>query len=206
MVKDPDRLIALSYAAPDVRRKLELVFALDIALADVLRAVREPMIARIRIAWWREQLEALARGEVAAPEPLLTAIAQTFDPRAVLGLCALPEAWDMLTDPSPDIDAIMAFSTHRGAGLSLVFPDPALTKVMAYWSLADFAVHCSDPDLAARVQDEARRMAPDGLKGMPGPVRVLAGLAGDDLARPEKRRPGSPVRLLRAFRHALLPS
>lgn len=206
MVKDPDRLIALSYAASDVRPKLELAFALDTALADVLRAVREPMIARIRIAWWREQLEALAHGQAAAPEPLLTAIGKVFEAETVNALCALPDAWDMLTDTAPEIGAILEFSRLRGAGLNTVSPDAALTKVMSFWSLADFAAHCSDPALAEQARAEARRCAPASLKGIPRSFRVMAGLARDDLMRPEKRQPGSPSRLLRAFRHAMLSS
>jgi phytoene synthase len=56
MVKEPDRLLSLAYAGATVRPRLEAVFALDSALADVLRTVREPMIARIRLAGWREQI------------------------------------------------------------------------------------------------------------------------------------------------------
>ncbi len=203
MVKDPDRLLSLAYARVGVRPKLELAFLLDEALAAILRSVREPMIARIRLAWWREQLEALAAGTPDAPEPLLTRIGQALDPAEIRALADLPDAWmHLLEDPlgTPDV---ARFSTGRGGALATVFHDPALTKPLAFWSLVDFVHHCSDPALAQAVHHEAMTVMPVDRRALPAVLRVLVGLAADDLRDVDGRGRQSPGRVLRALRHAL---
>lgn len=206
MVNEPDRLLSLAYAGAKVRPRLEAAFALDTALADILRTVREPMIARIRLAWWREQLEALAKGGTTPPEPILATLADRFSASGLSALSELPDAWDVLLEDPLNLEAITRFAALRGAALASVFPAPQLTNVCAFWSMADFAFHSSDARLASEVRAQAGAMAPPRLKGLPRPLRVLAGLARDDLAQPERRTPGSPARLLSAFRHAFMTS
>lgn len=206
MVKDPDRLLSLAYAGAKLRPKLELVFALDEALADILRTVREPLIAQIRLAWWRDQLEALAAGRDAAPEPLLLRIGAILGPSGAASLAELPSAWEALLEDPLEIEAVTRFADLRSAALVPVFNSPELTIGLRFWALVDFAFHCSDPQLAAQVADAAKRLEPDVLKPLPRSARVLIGLARDDLAHPDVRHPGSPRRLLRAFRHAVLTS
>jgi phytoene synthase len=206
MVKEPDRLLSLAYAGATVRPRLEAAFALDSALADVLRTVRESMIARIRLAWWREQIEALANGGATAPEPILTLLAARFAPADLSSLSALPDAWDNLLEDPLNLAMVERFASGRAEALASVFHAPQLTKSLAFWSLVDFAFHCSEAQLAADVRASAARLAPLRLKGLPRAVRVLVGLARDDLAQPDRRFPGSPARLLRAFRHAFLTS
>lgn len=204
MVKDPDRRISLAYAVANVRPRLELAFVLDEALADILRNVREPMIARIRLAWWREQLEGLARGGETSAEPLLRDIAIHFAPSEVTPLSHLPDAWEMLLDDPLCTTSVTRFAEGRGRALASVFHDPSLTTALAFWGLVDFAFHCSEADLAEHVRAEAQGRMPEDLKPLPRPVRVLVGLAQHDLAQPDARRPGSPARLWRAFRLAML--
>lgn len=204
MVKDPDRRISLAYAVANVRPRLELAFVLDEVLADILRNVREPMIARIRLAWWREQLEVLARGGETSAEPLLQNITIHFAPCGVTSLSHLPDAWELLLDNPLHITAVTLFAEGRGRVLASVFHDPSLTTALTFWALVDFAFHCSDADLAEHVRAEALDRMPENLKPLPRPVRVLAGLARGDLAQPDARRPGSPARLWRAFRLAML--
>lgn len=206
MVKDPDRLLSLAYAGADVRARLRLAFALDEVLADVLRTVREPMIAQIRLAWWRDQLGALSTGAAPAPEPLVIQIGRIFRPAEIATLSDLTAAWELLLQDPLGNAAIVQFSNLRGSVLASVFNSPALTTTLAFWSMADFAFHCSDAKLAAEVALMAEGSAPARLRPMPRAVRVLAGLARDDLADPVARRPASPGRMIRAFRHAVLTS
>lgn len=206
MVKDPDRLLSLAYAGAIARPRLELVYALDEALADVLRQVREPMIAQIRLAWWRDQLDALATGDASSPEPLLLQIGTIFASPEVAVLCDLPSAWEHLLQDPLGKEAVVHFAELRGSVLASVFNSPALTKPLMFWAMSDFAFHCSDPALAGRVADSATHYAPGPLKRLPRAVRVLAGLARDDLADPVAGRSMSPRRMLRALRHAFLTS
>lgn len=204
MVKDPDRLLSLAYAGPSLRPRLERAFALDEAMADVLRNVQEPMIAQIRLAWWRDQLGALAAGEAAAPEPLLLRIAEALGRSEIGALGELPTAWEHLLEDPLSPDAVAHFAGLRATALAAIVNSPALTTPLTFWASIDFSAHCSDPALADAVRTSARALLPDRLAPFPRSMRVLIGLSRDDLAHPDARAPGSPKRVWRAFRHALL--
>ena len=76
---DPDRRLALAYVPAAARPAVEALWRLDVTLGAVLAAGREPMIGRIRLAWWREALEKLDR-EAPPAEPLLQALAERVVP------------------------------------------------------------------------------------------------------------------------------
>ncbi len=95
---DRDRWLATLYAPEPVRPALLAVHALDLELAKVVATTTEPMIGRIRLAWWRERLEALER-EVPA-QPVLQALAADVLPHGVSGamLAGFEDAWLALLD------------------------------------------------------------------------------------------------------------
>jgi phytoene synthase len=94
---DPDRYFAALFAPQKLRTHLFALYAFNHELARVAESVREPMLGQIRLAWWRETLEAARAGnprdhdvaramaEVLAardlPEPLFDALieARHFD-------------------------------------------------------------------------------------------------------------------------------
>ena len=51
---DPDRWQALMAAPVAARAKLLPLFALNLELARIPWATKEPMIAEMRLQWWRE--------------------------------------------------------------------------------------------------------------------------------------------------------
>jgi phytoene synthase len=73
---DPDRWLASRFA-PDAEARADLValYALDHELTHVLEAVHEPMMAEIRLTWWREAIEEIFAGEPARAHPALQALA-----------------------------------------------------------------------------------------------------------------------------------
>ena len=80
------------------------MFDIDDALAEVVARATEPALAAIKLAWWREQLEALGRKKPPA-EPRLRAAAAELLPRGITGadLAGLEESWALLlrTDDQP---------------------------------------------------------------------------------------------------------
>ena len=60
---DPDRYFAALFALEARRRHLFALYALYYELAHVLVAARQPMIADIRFAWWREAVEGARTGK-----------------------------------------------------------------------------------------------------------------------------------------------
>jgi len=74
-----DYALALWLVPRRVRPKLQAVFALDRRLQHVAHSAREPLLAQIKLAWWREQLTALDTGVVSA-EPQIQALFLILSP------------------------------------------------------------------------------------------------------------------------------
>lgn len=91
----PPARLAIAYAPADVRVAFALLLQIDNRFAGILRNAREPMIAQIKMAWWRE---AFARTAEARPkgEPLLQALNQAGDLIPFSALEALASAWEHL--------------------------------------------------------------------------------------------------------------
>jgi len=49
----PLNRLALAYAPQSTRLPLLALLALDMRLAGIVRNSREPMLAQLRLAWWR---------------------------------------------------------------------------------------------------------------------------------------------------------
>ncbi len=65
---DPDRFLTALFAAPDRREALFTLYAFNHELARAREMAREPMMALVRLQWWREVVEgARRRHEVAGP-------------------------------------------------------------------------------------------------------------------------------------------
>ena len=82
------------YAPEALRPALLALHGLDLEMASVVVGTTETMIGEIRLAWWREALEALDNGNV-PPQPLLQLAAAELLPRGVRGsqLATLEDRW-----------------------------------------------------------------------------------------------------------------
>jgi hypothetical protein len=87
---DRDRYLAAQFAPPRARARLMALLAVDAEIARVARAAREPLLAEMRLKWWRDAVLA-ALGGVAPAQPALAAFARAA---AESGLSA-----DALADP-----------------------------------------------------------------------------------------------------------
>jgi phytoene synthase len=89
---NPDVQLALGSAPEAARAALHALWAVDEALGKVLATGREPMVSRIRLAWWREALERLDR-EPPPKEPVLQGAAAHILPARLTGadLAAMEE-------------------------------------------------------------------------------------------------------------------
>ena len=66
--RDPDHYLTALFAPPARREALFALYAFDHELARARAVTREPVVALMRLAWWREVVEGAARAhEVAAP-------------------------------------------------------------------------------------------------------------------------------------------
>src|SRR5438105_1963082 len=65
---DPDRFLTALFAPQDRRELLFLLYAFNHELARAREVVSEPMLALIRLQWWREVVQGeRRRHEVAGP-------------------------------------------------------------------------------------------------------------------------------------------
>lgn len=211
---NPDLGFALGSAPEPVRAGLLALWALDEALGKVLTTGREPMISRIRLAWWREALERLDR-EPPPKEPVLEAVAAQLLTAGIKGaeLSAMEEGWLVLLGDEPiEAEALDTYAARRG---SLMFafsarllgaPDAQVTAAGAAWALVDLARHSMElHDVEAALAAARARPLP---RRWPRPLRPLGMLAV--LAERDRRRapaawepPGAPPRTARMLRHRL---
>jgi 15-cis-phytoene synthase len=212
-MKDLD--LALSYVPRPQRFQLAGLFALDAALGNVVRTTREPMVGRIRLAWWRERLQEIDQGIVPA-EPVLEATAELIAGTSLTGamLAELADRWDPLLDDFPWPGETIGAVAGRGATLFgfasniLGAGRDDLARIAgSLWSLVDVAKHCSDPESRFLLIDVARGRLGDfrgSADGSIRPLTMLGLLARRDVERwPEIEPEATPGRAWVLVRHKL---
>ena len=185
-------------------------------MGDVLRTTSDPMLAQIRLAWWREQLEGLDQGTAAPPEPRLRAVERELLPRGIRGreLASFETAWLRLLDDFPWDAGVAEAIWFRGRLLFalgaqlLARTGDDVEDAGGLWALVDAARHCSDAASRETLIGQARTFA-RGLGGarFPAalrPLSMLAVLAMRDCRRGEPFEPeGTAGRAAAMLRHRL---
>jgi len=210
---DPERRLALAYVPVARRAALETLWRLDVTLGSVLTAGREPMISRIRLAWWRDSLEKLDSMPPLA-EPMLEAVARDLLPTGLSGteLAAMEEGWAALLVPEPPAaDELDLYAKARGGRLFalsarlLGLNDQHAATGGEVWALVDLARHSgSETEASAALAAASARTLPGRWPKRLRPLGMLALLAKRDAGRGLPLAPqGSPARLLAMLRHRL---
>lgn len=177
-----------------MRPAFEALWNLDLAFADVVATTSDPAIGAIRMAWWRERLETLDRGEAAPAEPRLKAAEQELVSRGITGLelSKLEDAWLPMLSGFPWGNEVAEAFALRGQILfgvgGRLLGDQAhdAEQAGALWSLVDGAQHCSDVQSRENLIAAARAIARDLPGALPAAVRpltILGALAAYDLRR-----------------------
>lgn len=74
--EDPDRWLSSRFVADaSARADLALLYLIDNELAAVRGKARDPLVAEMRLAWWREAIEGVMAGKGGRGHPLLEALA-----------------------------------------------------------------------------------------------------------------------------------
>jgi 15-cis-phytoene synthase len=202
---DPDVTIALAYARADLRKDFAALLALDAQIGKIVRTAKEPMLARIRLAWWREQLEGL---EAAPPpaDPILQAVRVLLQRHDVNGGALVPmvNGWETLLEELPlDEGALTEYAAGRGGTLFEMADRIAKSASGVDAKVCGQAWAHNDLVRFSGV-GAARKCAvfmPKALR----PFAIFARFAERDVADgPERRaRPGSPRRMMQAAGYAL---
>ena len=198
----PHRL-ALSYAPARTRDATLALLALDARLAGIVRSDGEPVIAQMKLAWWRERLgqrpEDWPQGE-----PLLALLRKAFaDP---LPLVSLVDGWEQLLGDQLDEAAINAFATGRTTGWQMIGRGPDVVQAGREWALVDLALNLGQQSERQAVLDMARAEAWDNNR-LPRDMRALAvlhGLARRSLSGEREGLLDGPGAMLAAMRLGIL--
>lgn len=73
--RDRERWLSILWAPAAARPALVALHAYDLEQQRIVAEAKEPLLAEIKLAWWREQLDAIGRGGVPQAQPILRALA-----------------------------------------------------------------------------------------------------------------------------------
>jgi phytoene synthase len=226
---DPDRYLTALFAPPSRRADLFALYAFNLEIARAREMVREPIMGRMRLQWWRDSIDGIYAGSIrrhAIVEPLARAIARHDLPRATLDRLIDARETDMADEPPIDLPALVTYAEATASSLielALVIvgkgdaarAGPAARPVGIAWSLigllraVPFHARGHRLYLPLALLDEAG-VAPHQLFDLQPPpalarvVEVVAGEAARQLAEGRAAARGLPRRLLPALLPAVL--
>lgn len=203
----PVTRLALAYATRSSRPRLLAFIALDMRLAGIVRNSREPMLAQLRLAWWREQLRQDG-ADWPEGESLLAALRSWNGKHRELE--PLVDGWEAMTGTAPLPEAaFLQLADARGTAFAALAGDIAqgdAKRMGRNWALVDIAGRLTNPQERATVtalanaQDWRRGSLPRSLR----PLVVLHGLAKRSLRAGDNGITDSPTSLIAAMRLGLL--
>jgi phytoene/squalene synthetase len=185
---DPDRFLAVMAAPVAARARLFPLYAFNLEVARAPWVTQEPLIAEMRLQWWRDVVENAASGAAKAHEvagPLHEVIRAADLPVDVMDRLIAARRWDIHRDPHDGLPGLTEYLEDTGAGLmwlaarSLAAPDAAEAAVRAYgWATATAGYLRAVPELQARGrQPLPTGVAPQELARL-GLQRLAAARAG----------------------------
>lgn len=214
-----DLELALHYIPRPERQLVADLFALDAELGRVVETTTEPMIGRIRLAWWRERLQELDQ-DILPPEPhLQAAFAIMANAEGVNGaaLGSLADGWEPLLPPFPCPPDTPGLVSGRGfrlfqmaaAILGASSNDRERAGVAgAIWAMVDAAKRTTCKGSGEYLLTKAREVSESWRESVvPVPIRplvMLGLLARRDLKHwPDLEREATPGRAWVMIRHWL---
>ena len=190
--------------------RAETIFALDNECARIAVVAKEPLMAQIRLAWWRDGLN--AREAVSAHRsPIMDALRGIDDFESIReGLVAIIDGWEelILWDGADAADMLERYAGGRGRGLFVAL-HPARAERSAHWgrlwALWDLSGHLADEVLGRECIGQGHVLLEQDrdLSGarLPRMLAMLAGAAHHDVSRkqraPARLTPGLYMRLIR---------
>lgn len=180
--------LAASYAPRVSRDAWRALLLFDARLAGFLTQMQEPILAQMRLAWWRDQLKKPV-AERPSGDPVLGALGTTLEGRESQ-LVALVDGWErLIADPPWSDGAIAEFVAGRSAGIlgladatGSSVAEPAARDCARIWALSDLAHRARDDEERTRIFEQA--WVPVSTRELPRtlrPLAVLAKLAGRSL-------------------------
>ncbi|MBL9051517.1 MAG: squalene/phytoene synthase family protein [Tabrizicola sp.] len=166
---DPDRFRAVMAAPAHARPQLMPLYAFNLEVARAPWVTQEPLIAEMRLQWWRDVVENASSGAARAhevAEPLHELIRDFGLPLDVMDRLIAARRWDIDREAHAGPEGLAQYLEDTGAGLmwlaarALGAPDGAEGAVRAFgWATAAAGYLRAVPELASR----GRHPLPEGM-------------------------------------------
>lgn len=116
---DPDRFLAAMAAPPAARAVLFPIYAANLEIARAPWMSEEPMIAEMRLQWWRDALDEIGQGGPVRRHEVTTPLADLLDGdgAALLERLAAARRWDIYKDAFEGPAEFDAYLDATAAGL-----------------------------------------------------------------------------------------
>jgi phytoene synthase len=173
--RDRDRWLAVLWSPAAARPGLTALFALDLALWDVVATTTDPRIGEIRLAWWRERLDALGDGPPPT-QPVLIALDSAVLRGTPMGPCLSRGVTTAPELSSLEDGALLALGGNHDAAARL--RGPRLFAIAARVLGADAPDGLGHAWAAGEAARAGHGVSPPGR--LPGVRRALRPLRGLD--------------------------
>ncbi|MBT8459360.1 MAG: squalene/phytoene synthase family protein [Boseongicola sp.] len=116
---DPDRFAAAMAAPVDARRVLFPLYAFNIEVARAPWVTEEPMIAEMRLQWWRDALEEIAERRHVRRHEVTTPLAEVLPVSSaeILDQLIAARRWDIYKEAFEDSDHFAEYLKKTGGSL-----------------------------------------------------------------------------------------
>ena len=114
---DPDRFAAVMAAPVGLRARLFPLYAFNLEVARAPWVTKEPLIAEMRLQWWRDVVVEPARRAHDVAGPLFDLIHAQGLPVAVCDTLIAARRWDVYHDAFADTAAFTSYLDDTGGGL-----------------------------------------------------------------------------------------
>ncbi|PZX17548.1 phytoene/squalene synthetase [Palleronia aestuarii] len=209
---DPDRFRSAMAAPPAARGVLFPLYAFNLEIARAPWMTQEPMIAEMRLQWWRDALDEIAAGKTPRRHEVVTPLAQVLDAEGagILDCAVAARRWDIAREPFASDAQMRAYLEDSAGGLmwaaarALGARDEAAVRALGYagglaaWLVAVPALQARGVRPLVDPSEEAIRTlaadALDGIERVSRPARPAA-LAASEAAPILARAVAEPARV-----------
>lgn len=185
---DPDRFRAAMAAPVADRAVLFPIYALNVEVARAPWVTQEPMIAEMRLQWWRDALQEIAEGATVRRHEVVTPLSQVLSPHlaGVLDEYVAVRRWDIYRDPFEDQEHFDAYIDHSTG--SLVVASAQALGVADETVLRDFGYAVGVANWLRAIPELEQRGRIPLFDGTLEGVRALAGTALNRLQKARSHR------------------
>jgi phytoene/squalene synthetase len=180
---DPDRFLAAMSAPPEARQVLFPLYAFNLEVARAPWVTSEPMIAEMRLQWWRDALGEIETGSQIRRHEVVTPLSKVpgLDIKRLTRLIDA-RRWDIYDDPFEDFEHFKDYIAQTAGGLmataatALGAPEPLRDDIQKVGQASGFARFLSAVErLQTKGKSPLAGLSPNDLSAFKSSTFAVAG-------------------------------